>query len=247
MKRMGLLNRIGIGSAEVDTILDTETVQPGDSIPARIEIEGGSDDQTVDDIELAVMTRYEVETDEGTSYRNVAITETELTNGFTIEAGEERTMDAGEIRVPETTPPTLGKTEVWVQTGLDIDWSVDPTDKDVLDVRPGPYLSALTEAVEGLGFRLSEVETVKASGFGPHEFAQEFEYRPTSGSRYASDLDEIELFPVRQSDSLSVVVEVDKAGVSLLGSDESHHRLTIDTTDPDHIASQISRLIDEQL
>jgi sporulation-control protein len=244
---MGFLSRIGIGSAEVDTVLERERVQPGDSIPAHIEIEGGSEDQEVDEIELAVMTRYEIETDDGTSYRNVAIHETELTDGFTISEGEERTMDAGEIRVPESTPPTVGKTQVWIYTGLDIDWSVDPKDKDYLEVEPGPYVSAMMDAVEGLGFRLKEVENVKASRFGPHEFAQEYEYRPTSGSRYAHDLDEIELFPTRTGDGLDVVVEVDKRGESLFGRDESHHRITVDTTDVDRIERQISGLIDEQL
>lgn len=244
---MGLLNRIGIGSAEVDTILETETVQPGNRIPAHIEIEGGSDEQEVDDIELAVMTRYEVETDDGTSYNNVAIHETELTDGFTIEEGEERTIDAGEIQIPATTPPTVGKTKVWVQTGLDIDWSVDPTDQDNLTVEPGPYMEALLEAVEGLGFSVSEVENVKASGFGSGKFVQELEYRPTHGSQYASDLDEIELFPTRNANGLDVAVEVDKSGFSLLGSDESHHQITITTTDVSHIREQVRDLIDGQL
>lgn len=244
---MGLLNRIGIGSAEVDTILETETVQPGDKVPAHIEIEGGSDEQEVDDIELAVMTRYEIETEDGTSYNNVAIHETELTSGFTIEEGEERTINAGEIQIPVTTPPTIGKTKVWVQTGLDIDWSVDPTDQDNLTVEPGPYMEALMEAVEGLGFSISEVENTKASRFGSGKFVQEFEYRPTHGSQYASDLDEIELFPTRQANGLDVAVEVDKSGFSLLGSDESHHQITITTTDVSQIREQVRDLIDGQL
>ena len=244
---MGLLNRIGIGSAEVDTILETETVQPGDRVPAHVEIEGGSDEQEVDDIELAVMTRYEIDTDDGTSYNNVAIHETELTNGFTVEAGEERTIDAGEIQFPVTTPPTLGKTKVWIQTGLDIDWSVDPTDQDTVTVEPGPYMAALLEAVEGLGFSISEVENAKASGFGAGKFVQEFEYRPTRGSQYASDLDEIELFPSRQANGLDVAVEVDKSGLSLLSSDESYHRITVTTTDVLRIREQIRGLIDGQL
>jgi sporulation-control protein len=243
---MGLLNRIGIGSAEIDTILETETVQPGDSIPARIEIEGGSDDQEVDEIDLAIMTRYEVESDDGSSYSSEEITETELTDGFTIEAGEERTIDPGLIHVPESTPPTIGKTQVWVYTGLDIDLSVDPKDKDHLEVLPGPSLEALLEAVENLGFRRSSVDNVKSRSFGPGRFAQEFEYKPRSGP-YSGQLDEIELFPVRQGDRLEVVVEVDKRGGSIFGSDESHHRITIDGTDSAHIEQQLTDLIDRQL
>ncbi|WP_136689406.1 sporulation protein [Halorhabdus amylolytica] len=243
---MGLLNRIGVGSAEVDTILETETVQPGDSISAHIEIEGGSDDQEVDEIELAVMTRYEVETDEGSSYSTGKIMETTLAEEFTITAGEERTIDAGEIQIPESTPPTIGKTQAWIYTGLDIDWSVDPKDKDHLEVRPGPYLDGLVEAVENLGFSRSSVDNVKARSFGPGTFAQEFEYKPRSGP-YSGKLDEIELFPVRQGDALTVVVEVDERGESMFGSDESQHRITVDTTDPAAIEQQLRDLIDRQL
>lgn len=244
---MGILNRIGIGSAEVDTILETETVQPGDSIPAHIEITGGSDDQEVENIDLAVMTRYEVEGDEGSAYRNVAIRETELTNGFTIAAGEERTVDAGEIEIPEDTPVTVGRTKVWIDTGLDIDWSVDPSDEDHLEVRPGRYLTAVMDAVEALGFGLHEAENTEAGGFGASGFVQEFEYRPARGSRYASDLDEIELFPTRRGDSLELAIEVDKRGLGLLDMDESHHTITIRTTDVDEIRGRIASLIDEQL
>jgi sporulation-control protein len=244
---MGFLSRIGIGSAEVDTVLETETVTPGNSVPAHVEIEGGSDEQTVEAIDLAVMTRYEIETDEGSTYRNVAIQETELTDGFTIEEGEQRTIDAGEIQIPETTPPTLGNTEVWIHTGLDIDWSIDPDDTDYLDVEPGPYVSAMMEAAEDLGFDLHTVENIDASRIGPHVFAQEFEYVPERGSRYSGDLDEIELVPIREGQRLDVIVEVDKSGFSIFGSDESHHRVTIETTDSIPIREQISDLIDEQL
>jgi sporulation-control protein len=244
---MGFLSRIGIGSAEVDTILETETVEPGNSVPARIEIEGGSEDQTVEAIEVAVMTRYKIETDDGTAYSNVAIHESQLTDGFTIEEGEQRTIDAGEIQIPETTPVTLGNTEVWIHTGLDIDWSVDPDDTDHLEIEPDPYRSATMDAVEDLGFSLHTVENIDASRFGPHRFAQEFEYRPQAGSRYASDLDEIELVPVHQGDSLDVIVEVDKSGFSILDSDESHHRITIESTDSARIVNQIGELIDAQL
>lgn len=59
------LSRIGIGNAAVDTVLHSETVRPGESVGAHVEVEGGSSDQDVDEIDLAVMTRYEVETDEG--------------------------------------------------------------------------------------------------------------------------------------------------------------------------------------
>jgi sporulation-control protein len=244
---MGILNRIGIGSAEVDTILETETVQPGDAIPARVEITGGSDEQQVEDIDLAVMTRYENESDEATTYDSIAIHKTELTDGFTIEAGEERTIDAGDIEIPLSTPPTVGKTTVWIDTGLDIDWSIDPSDEDSLEVEPGPYVAAMMDAVEELGFSLRSVKNVQSGGFGSRGFVQEFEYRPSHGSQYASDLDEIELFPTRNGDSLDLAIEVDKRGVSLLESDETHHSIQVASTDVEDVRAQIGSVIDAQL
>jgi sporulation-control protein len=240
------LSRIGIGSAEVDTILHSDTVQPGDTIDAHVEVEGGSADQEVENIDLAVMTRYEVELDDGKSYRNEVIRTVELTDGFTIGAGEQRTFDTRSIRIPEETPPTLGKTEVWIQTGLDIDWSVDPTDEDALHVRPGPYLSTLLDAVENLGFVQNAVDNVRAPRHGPNDFAQEFEYRPQTG-QYRRELDEIELFPIRKGDRLETVIEVDQRGASVFGSDESHHRTTVDSTDTEQVEHQIGTLIDGQL
>jgi len=105
----------------------------------------------------------------------------------------------------------------------------------------------MMDAVEALGFTLYEAENAKASGFGSSGFVQEFEYRPTRGSRYANDLDEIELFPTARGDSLDVRVEVDEAGRSLLGSDESHHEMTLSTTDVEAVTREIESVIDGQL
>lgn len=243
---MGLLSRVGIGSATVDTILETDTVRPGDTIDAHIEIEGGSEDQEVDELELAVVTSYQVPSGEDdVTYSTAEISEMELTEGFTVHEGEERTMEVPPIEIPVTTPATIDRTRVWVETGLEIDWSVDPTDEDELHVEPGPSLAALLEAIENLGFTLEVADNVQSS-FGPHEFAQFFEYEDYGGTPW-SGLDDLEFQVVPAADHLSVRMTVEASGMSLLGSDESHVEFTVSSTDPAEVETTLRSVVDENL
>lgn len=243
---MGVLSRIGIGSATVDTILETETVRPGDSIEAHVEIEGGSDEQEVAELELAVATRYQIPSEEDSvSYGTAELSEMELTSGFTIEPDTDRTMDVPPIEIPYTTPATISQTEVWVQTGLEIDWSVDPTDEDHLQVEPGPYLAALLEAIENLGLTLEFADCVQSS-FGPHEFAQFFEYENYGGSQWGN-LDDIEFFVAPAADHLSVQVDVESARTGLFSSDEQRAGFTVTSTDPAEVQPQVQSVIDENV
>lgn len=242
---MGFLSRVGIGSATVDTILETDRVQPGDSIDAHVEIEGGSDEQEVDDLEIGVATEYQVPTEDGFTYETAEISETELTDGFTIQPDEERTLDIPPIEIPETTPPTIDQTSVWVQTGLDIDWSVDPTDQDYLTVEPGPYTDALLTAIENLGLTLEMADNVQSSfGSGPH--AQFFEYENHGGAEW-HNLDDIEFFVAPGGGHLDVEVEVESQNTSLFERDEERTRFTVDSTDPDIVASTVRSVIDENV
>jgi len=242
---MGFLSRVGIGSATVDTILETETVQPGDSIDAHVELEGGSDDQAVDDLEIGVATKYQIPSDDGVRYSTAKLSETELTDGFTIEAGEERTMEIPPIDIPITTPATTSQTSVWVQTGLDIDWSVDPSDEDHLTVEEGPYLHALLEAIENLGLSLEMADNVK-SRFGPHTFAQFYEYENYGGSEW-HNLDDIEFFVAPGENQLAVQVDVESNRSSLFSSDEQRAEFTVSTTDVSSVESTVHSVIDQNV
>jgi len=241
---MGFLSRIGVGSATVDTVLATDTVQPGDTVEAHVDIEGGDDEQVVEELELAVETEYQVPTDDGHRYETAEIGETEL-DGFTIEPGDERTIDVPPVEVPETTPATIDRTSVWVGTALEIDWAVDPTDRDELTVRPGPHLDALVTALEDLGLVLEVADSVKSS-FGPHEFAQFFEYENHGGAPW-TDLDDVEFFVVSRGDRLEVSFTVESTDRSLLGRDESRTRFTVTDTDPDAVRAQVRSAIDGAL
>jgi sporulation-control protein len=241
---MGFLSRIGVGSATVDTILETDTVEPGDRIDAHVEIEGGEDDQEVDELELAVTTEYQVPADDDYTYETAELDEMEL-DGFRIDAGEEWTMDVPPIDIPATTPATVSQTSVWVQTTLEIDWAADPTDRDELTVNPGPHLDALLTAIENLGLVLDFADNAQ-SRFGPHPFAQFFEYE-NYGEAPWENLDDIEFFVAPARDHLEVQVDVERTSSGLFSSDESRAQFTVTSTDPAEVQSTVRSVIDSNL
>lgn len=239
-----VLSSIGVGSATVDTVFPTTSVTAGETIDAEVEIEGGSSKQQVDDVYFALVTRFRQ--DEGSS--NAVVDELQLTDEFTIDPGEERTIPVS-IDVPSETPVTMGGGDVWVETGLDIDWALDPSDKDELQVKPGPHLAAFHSALGGLGFDVRTVEIITAehTPFDPvHGFVQQFEYRPVA-DRFANRLDELEFVFNPTDDELQVLMEVDRKGDPVTGwmrSDEHSSKFEIETTDENAIAEKVDDIIE---
>ncbi|WP_435065715.1 sporulation protein [Halobaculum sp. EA56] len=237
-----VLASVGIGNASVDTVLDSTTVRPGETVGARVEVAGSDAEQEVGRIELELETRYR--TDDG--YREADIARYTLTDGFTVEPGQERTVPT-EIEIPYETPLTRGRTEVWVETELDISMAVDPEDRDPLTVEPTPRMSALFDAAEALGLSLhtAECEADPHGRYFGSPFVQEFEFRPHGGP-FAGDLDELELVARDGPESLTAFVEVDRRGgllSEMAETDESRARFTVDSTDPDEVADDLRDVI----
>jgi sporulation-control protein len=245
MKRV--LSSLGIGSATVDTILPRTTVRPGETLDVSVEVEGGSTDQEIDDIYFAVVTRYA--TEEG--YETAAVSRSRLTESFTIEADEERTL-AASIDIPRHTPLTLGRTEVWIETGLDIDWAVDPDDEDRIEVEADARLAAVFDALDELGFSFHTAECAAAPRSLRHSgasFVQEFEFRAAAGP-FAGDVDELEVIPQYTEEGLDLALEVDRRGgllSEMADADERHTRVRVSGTDAGAIAEELRRAIEKQL
>lgn len=245
---MALLSRFGIGSATIDLIPDQTTVQPGGEVEAHLELEGGAADQTVEDIEIALVTRFQAEREDDSYPTQHVLWETEFREGFTVEADADRSLGVPPIQVPAATPVTMGDVEVWIQTGLDIEWAVDPSDEDQLDVQPGPRLQGVLDAMEQLGFGLRSVTNEEfATRYSPLPFVQRFEFRGGSGP-LAGKLDEVVLMPIRAEDNENflLLVNVDRLGDAEIG-DERRARLTIDTDDADALTDQLRSAIERRL
>lgn len=55
--------------------------------------------------------------------------------------------------MPIEAPLTLGMKTVWIHTGLDIKRSIDPSDRDYVQVLPNALLSSVLDSVNELGLK----------------------------------------------------------------------------------------------
>jgi sporulation-control protein len=171
-----------------------------------------------------------------------------VTDGFAIEADADRTIDIPPIQVPWSTPVTMGGVEVWIQSGLDIDWALDPSDEDQLTVEPGARLQSVLDAMDQLGFGLRTTRNEEAeTQFAPHPFVQRFLFRG-GAEPFAGKLDAVHLTPIpaRPDEDLLVLMTVDRIGEREIG-DKRRGRFTVSTDDVDAIADRLHDKIESRL
>lgn len=252
---MSIFNKVfasvGIGAARVDTKLYESNVTAGQEIKGVVEIAGGNIAQQIDEIYITLNTTYIKERNDSKMNQHAIIDKFRISESFTIEANEKREIPFTYI-LPLDIPVTLGKTKVWLQTGLDIKNAIDPTDRDFIEVRPSELMTAVLETVNDLGFRLRKVDCEEA----PYKFKkrlpfiQEFEFVPMSGS-FRGKLDEVELVFFPQSgNTTEILMQVDRRARGLgsflaeaLEMDESFVRFTVSTTDLPQLKDKIHSII----
>lgn len=242
---------VGIGSAAVDTKLEKDTYMPGETVKGAVEIRGGKVDQQVDDIYLTLNTTYLKESDDKKYNVTATIDRFRITSPFTIRKNERKEIPFS-FQLPFDTPLSIGRSKIWVTTGLDIKNAIDPGDKDYIQVVPDQLMNAVFNAVDSLGFRLREADCEQA----PHRlrgrlpFVQEFEYVPTSGP-FRGKLDELELvFRPSGSGAIELLLQVDRRARGLgglfaeaAGMDETNVRLTVTSADIPNLQQQIQSVI----
>ncbi|MEH7255403.1 sporulation protein [Neobacillus niacini] len=242
---------VGIGSAAVDTKLERNSYMPGETVKGVVEIRGGKVEQQVDDIYLAINTTYVKESDDKKYNVTATIDRFRITSPFVIGKNERKEIPFS-FQLPLDTPLSIGRSKIWVTTGLDIKNAVDPGDKDYLQIVPSPLMNAVFNAIDSLGFRLREADCEAA----PHRlrgrlpFVQEFEFVPTSGP-FRGRLDELELvFRPAGNGGLELLLQVDRRARGLgglfseaAGLDETNVRITVTTADIPTLQQQIHSVI----
>ncbi|UVI29175.1 sporulation protein [Paenibacillus spongiae] len=232
-KRM--LASVGIGAAKVDLMLHQDVVKAGDMISGIIRIEGGRVDQEVNDVYAFIMTRYLREQNDTKREVEAAVSKFLLAGKFTVKAEQVYEFPVS-FQLPANTPVTMGRTPVWIQTGLDINETVDPKDQDRLEVRPHPHSAVILDAVSQLGFRLRKVDCEYAPNYGRTyglPFVQEFEFIPAS--QFRGQLDELEIVFYPDENGVDLLLQIDRKARGLAGffsealdTDERFVRLRFD-------------------
>jgi sporulation-control protein len=242
---------VGIGSATVDTKLEKDTYIPGELVKGVVEILGGKVEQQIDDIYLSLNTTYLKESDDKKYNVTATIERFRITSPFKIGKNERKEIPFS-FQLPNDTPLSIGKSKIWVTTGLDIKNAIDPGDKDYLKVVPDPLMNAVFNAIENLGFRLREADCEEAPRRlrGRLPFVQEFEYIAASGP-FRGKLDELELvFRPAGNGVIELLLQVDRRARGLgglfaeaAGMDETNVRLTVTSTDIPNLQHQIQSVI----
>ncbi|MBY6272501.1 sporulation protein [Caldibacillus debilis] len=245
-----LLASVGIGSATVDTKIFRSELVPGEKVEGIVQIRGGNVEQQIDSIYLSLYTTYELKKDDRRVREQIQIGRYRLTQSLVIRPNEGKEIPFS-FELPLDTPLTIGKTKVWVRTGLDIKNAVDPADRDYISIVPTPLTGAIFHSLSQLGFRLRNADCEQAKGIFRNRlpFIQEFEFVPVRGP-FRGKLDELEVvfFPKRQG--VEVLMEVDRKArgfASLLAEalemDESLVRFTVSEQDIPNLTEIIGSVI----
>jgi len=247
------LASIGIGSAKVDTVLHQHILSHGKLVEGEIVIKGGNVTQTIDSIYLRLHATYEKETDDQKHTDSCVIDSFLVGEKLQISENEQKIIPFS-FPLSLYAPLTLGKTKVWISTGLDIKNALDPSDQDYVEVQPNAVFNRLLSALSELGFQLKEVEC-KQSPYNKSKgipFVQELEYVPVSGHFYGK-IDEIELSILTVDEKrVELVMQVDKRSRGLgglfaeaLDLDERFINMIITGEDVQGIKQQLFHIIEK--
>jgi sporulation-control protein len=236
MKR--LLSSIGIGAATVDTVLPQAAVHPGEQVELAVEMDGGETTQRIDGLYFTL----KAEAGGGTW----VVARDAFEGSFELRPGEERTEHV-RVTVPTWTPVTRGGPRVWLETGLDIDWAVDPTDSDDVEVEPDPYVAALFEAAADLEFGFVSSAIEETPWLDDRPFAQRLVFEP--GDRFEPTVSRLVLTTIPRGDDLRLYIQVDARDevASAAGQDFNEQELSVTVTyaNPEMIGRRIASTIEQ--
>jgi len=237
---------LGIGAAKVDTVLDSIEVFQGGELSGTVNIVGGDVEQQIDAINIVLNTEVKVETEDSTSYENFSLGRIQAVDAFVIQPGETKQVPFIMLLNDETPVTALNalknQSHVWVETTLDIDFAIDPKDRDFVVVKPLPVVAKVIEAIEASGMSMVKADVEKGFLNG-NTFAsrsgcyQEIEFR--SGGFVNTK--EIELSFIVEGQVIHCLAEVDRS-MSFRGDQYISFSLPVNASDSD-ISNAVSRVL----
>jgi sporulation-control protein len=249
-----LLSSIGVGAATVDTRLERDELVPDEEVRGIVEVKAGDSEQEVSGIRLEVQTYYKRKSGDNTVTETGTIEHFPVSGHRTIEANSREEIPFS-FRLPYDTPLTLGRSSVWIRTALDVRMAFDPSDSDVVTVRPNPAMQSVLDSMQSLGFRMREAENEELPRRLRRRlpFGQELEFVAGSGE-FRGRFDEVELLMFLSEDSVDLILQIDRRARGLssflseaIGTDESYAHLTVpEGATPSEIREALAQTIRQQ-
>ncbi len=228
-----LMQALGVGGPEVETVLHDPNTVPGGMVTGEVTLQGGTHDSQVRAVHLALRTRVEVESGDNEYSSNMEYAKLPITGAFSLDSGSRQTFPF-RFRIPWEAPLThfygqpLHGTTVGLATEVEIAGAVDASDLDPVAVHPLPAQERILSAFAGLGFRFRGADCEKGRIHGVHQelpFYQEIEFLPPQ--RYAGGVTQLEVTFVAGEHSMEVVLELDKRGGLFTEGHDAFSRFTV--------------------
>jgi sporulation-control protein len=225
-----LRQAFGVGGPSVDTVLANPNTRPGLALEGQVNIQGGDHDVTIEYVELALVTKVEVEHEDGEYDSTVAFQRQRVTGSFQL-AAQQPLQVPFQFAVPWETPITevfgqhLHGMTMGLRTELEVARALDKGDLDSVNVYPLPIQERILEGFSRVGFRFKSADLERGQLRGVRQtlpFYQEIELY--SAPQYSSAINEVEVTFVANPQGVEVILEFDKKGGLLSsGSDAISH------------------------
>jgi sporulation-control protein len=248
-----LMQALGVGGPEVETVLHDPNATPGGVITGEVTVLGGKHDSDIKSVYLALKTRVEVESGDNEYRTDLEYAKLPIAGAFALHDSARHTIPF-QFPIPWEAPLThfygqpLHGATVGLATELAVAQAVDATDLDPIAVHPLPAQDRILAALARLGFRFRNADCEKGRIWGVRQelpFYQEIEFLPPP--QYAHGIKQLEVTLVSYPHSMEVVLELDKRGGLFTEGRDAFSRFTVDyaTVDGTNWEQQLDRYLQQ--
>jgi sporulation-control protein len=197
-----ILSSIMVGTVKVDTIISTSPFIPGEHVHGEVMLFGGNKPRRIETIKHSLVKTYNF----GNENIHYPFFSHEIVVGKEIAKEQEERIPFC-FKLPENFPLPLYEKEIWLKTDVQIPRTLDPEDKDYVQVKMHPFMeSCMKTFQDDLGFsvkvrealmnkqiiKIDKREFASVLGARQHEFLQSVRFKPTQV--YKDKYERIEIF-----------------------------------------------------
>lgn len=211
-----ILSGLGMQGVSVETRLHNPKLYAGETLHGEIRFQGGSSDKEINRLNLQLMTLAEVESGDHESNQALILQDWLVNSRFILPANQSHCIPFS-LALPLETPITevacrQNATRVWIQTYMDVDWGLDATDRDYLNILPTPTMQVFLQAMQYCGLVLATVDVEKGQITAPAFRStlgcyQELEFVSV---HHFSGFNEVEVSFVTQATCTHIMLEIDR-------------------------------------
>ncbi|WP_025845806.1 sporulation protein [Brevibacillus agri] len=194
-----LMAKFGVGAATVDLKLDAPGYRLGETMTGVVRIEGGNVEQRISELSAVLLMRVNLRGQEVTKQVQVY----PISRNFTVQPKPFVQEIPFSFEMPHGLAVSTPAIQYALQTKLDVEMALDPTDFDRVEILPPEPVERVLCAFDRLNLR-QKPDSGKLTPYG-----QEFSFFPAAN--LGIPLNELEVVFFTAPDELRMLVELDLA------------------------------------